>query len=214
MTDVPKKSVKWDFDDDEPLGEGHDGRAKQPSHQQGIDTDVDEIRTTGSRSLPTPDGSSMTYAHFFEQVTGNAPFPYQTRLAEGRWPEVIDIPTGLGKTDAIIVAWLHRLLKGDAATGRRLVYCLPMRVLDSGETTRSSYGRLSIVTHYCSSCSTTTTLPRSSRLGTAGADSTTGRESARRRIRKRGSCSRRARVIRRLLRRAPSTPSPRARPTA
>lgn len=71
----------------------------------------------------------MTYADFFSRLTGNQPFPYQARLAEGAWPEIVDVPTGLGKTDAMIVAWLHRLLAGDAATGRRLVYCLPMRVL-------------------------------------------------------------------------------------
>lgn len=71
----------------------------------------------------------MTYADFFEGLTGNRPFPYQVRLGDAEWPEVIDIPTGLGKTAAVIVAWLHRLLEGNAATGRRLVYCLPMRVL-------------------------------------------------------------------------------------
>ncbi len=71
----------------------------------------------------------MNYDEFFAALTDRSAFPYQTRLAAGDWPEVVDVPTGLGKTNAILVAWLYRLLEGDAATGRRLVYCLPMRVL-------------------------------------------------------------------------------------
>ena len=71
----------------------------------------------------------MEYPEFFERLTGHQPHPYQERLAGGAWPEVIDIPTGLGKTDAVVVAWLYRQLAADSDTGRRLVYCLPMRVL-------------------------------------------------------------------------------------
>lgn len=71
----------------------------------------------------------VEYPDFFERVTGHQPHPYQTRLAQGDWPDVIDIPTGLGKTDAVVAAWLHRQLHADSKTGRRLVYCLPMRVL-------------------------------------------------------------------------------------
>lgn len=70
----------------------------------------------------------MEYSQFFTDVTGHAPYPYQSRLATAPLPEILDIPTGLGKTSAVIVAWLWRLLQnGDAP--RRLVYCLPMRVL-------------------------------------------------------------------------------------
>ncbi len=71
----------------------------------------------------------MTYEHFFRALTGYAPFPYQVRLSEGEWPHGLEVPTGLGKTAAVLVAYLYRLLQGDRATGRRLVYCLPMRVL-------------------------------------------------------------------------------------
>lgn len=69
------------------------------------------------------------YTSFFRQLTGYAPFPYQFELSRGAWPEVLDIPTGLGKTAAVIVAWLWKRLGQDAETGRRLVYCLPMRTL-------------------------------------------------------------------------------------
>ncbi len=71
----------------------------------------------------------MEYSSFFNEVTGNDPFPYQKRLGEDAWPELMEIPTGLGKTAAVIVAWLYRRLNGDPETPRRLVYCLPMRVL-------------------------------------------------------------------------------------
>lgn len=71
----------------------------------------------------------MSYRDFFTALTGHPPLPYQERLAEGDWPQVIDVPTGLGKTAAVTVAWLWKRLSEDAHTGRRLIYCLPMRVL-------------------------------------------------------------------------------------
>ena len=86
----------------------------------------------------------MSYTDFFkratrtvEQPNGLKPFPYQCRLAEEPWPELLDVPTGMGKTAAVVLAWLwkrgwregRRELDPDAGTPRRLVYCLPMRVL-------------------------------------------------------------------------------------
>lgn len=69
------------------------------------------------------------YPTFFRALTGHPPYPYQHRLAEGPWPTLLDIPTGVGKTAAVLVAWLWRRLHADPHTGRRLVYCLPMRSL-------------------------------------------------------------------------------------
>ncbi len=57
------------------------------------------------------------------------PYPYQRRLAEKTWPDLLEIPTGLGKTAAIYLAWLFKRINQDKATPRRLVWCLPMRVL-------------------------------------------------------------------------------------
>lgn len=71
----------------------------------------------------------------FRQATGNAtPYPFQEELALGDdLPELLDVPTGLGKTAAAILAWLwrRRFEKEEirSRTPRRLVYCLPMRVL-------------------------------------------------------------------------------------
>ncbi|MFP4200064.1 MAG: DEAD/DEAH box helicase, partial [Clostridia bacterium] len=75
------------------------------------------------------------YSEFFESVTGNEPFPYQRELGEAStWPKVLRVPTGAGKTLAVLCAWLwKRRFNPDPAskrnTPRRLVYCLPMRVL-------------------------------------------------------------------------------------
>jgi len=79
----------------------------------------------------------MAYSDdFFRRATGieNDSYEYQRRLAEeGEMPQLLDIPTGLGKTLAVVVAWLWRRRFASAevraATPRRLVYCLPMRVL-------------------------------------------------------------------------------------
>lgn len=71
----------------------------------------------------------MAYRDFFRQLTGYTPFRYQERLADGPWPELLEVPTGLGKTAAVVIAWLYRRMNGDVHTPARLVYCLPMRVL-------------------------------------------------------------------------------------
>lgn len=86
----------------------------------------------------------MSYAEFFKRATrteeqpgGLKPFPYQCRLGEKPWPELLDVPTGMGKTAAVVLAWLWkrgwrdggREAGPDAGTPRRLVYCLPMREL-------------------------------------------------------------------------------------
>ena len=81
----------------------------------------------------------QTYAEFFHTATRNRPYDWQQRLA--RDPEcrsrLIDIPTGLGKTAGVVLAWLwNRLGKEEGQKPhkgedwpRRLVYCLPMRTL-------------------------------------------------------------------------------------
>ncbi|HWQ19121.1 MAG TPA: CRISPR-associated helicase Cas3' [Methanotrichaceae archaeon] len=74
------------------------------------------------------------FAEFFKKATGNDPYPFQKRFAYESLPELIDIPTGLGKTDCVVLGWLWRRRfdprpEVRAATPRRLVYCLPMRTL-------------------------------------------------------------------------------------
>ncbi len=76
----------------------------------------------------------MIFDRMFETASGSVPFPYQSRLAEAEgWPDLLEAPTGAGKTAAIVLAWLWRRRYAEqnirAETPRRLVYCLPMRVL-------------------------------------------------------------------------------------
>lgn len=88
-----------------------------------------------------------TFDTFFQAATGkDEPYAYQRYLATGSrkgpapsgpFPctsQLINIPTGLGKTAAVALAWLwNRVAHPDAAHRetwpRRLVICLPMRTL-------------------------------------------------------------------------------------
>ncbi len=83
----------------------------------------------------------MIFWDFFRSATktstqpdGRAPYPYQTAFADAETlPELLNVPTGVGKTATAILGWLYR--RREAAieirlkTPRRLVYCLPMRTL-------------------------------------------------------------------------------------
>ncbi|MGE0876371.1 MAG: CRISPR-associated helicase Cas3' [Burkholderiales bacterium] len=64
-------------------------------------------------------------------------FDYQRRLALEPWSDLLSVPTGMGKTAGVILAWLWKRgwrpgqARADVLhqTARRLVWCLPMRVL-------------------------------------------------------------------------------------
>src|SRR5262249_49233750 len=88
----------------------------------------------------------LRFDTFFHQATGNRPYGYQSRLACGPQADpdepktliggiacqsqLINIPTGLGKTAAVVLAWLwNRVHLQKPEWPRRLVYCLPMRTL-------------------------------------------------------------------------------------
>jgi CRISPR-associated endonuclease/helicase Cas3 len=70
------------------------------------------------------------FSAFFSQATGNQPYPYQRGLAEQSiHSRLIHVPTGCGKTAAVVLAWLWQRQENPTTSPRRLVYCLPMRVL-------------------------------------------------------------------------------------
>ncbi|MBX6357318.1 MAG: DEAD/DEAH box helicase, partial [Micromonosporaceae bacterium] len=72
-----------------------------------------------------------SFEDFFRKATdGCEPYGYQARLARDGLPDVVQAPTGSGKT-AIILAWLWRRLCGPDPdrTPRRLIYALPQRSL-------------------------------------------------------------------------------------
>jgi len=66
---------------------------------------------------------------FFAAAAGRSPYRYQVDLALApQPPDVLAVPTGTGKTQALICAWLFHVLVEKTAP-RRLVYALPMRTL-------------------------------------------------------------------------------------
>lgn len=70
----------------------------------------------------------------FKDATRHEPYPYQSRVAKGdALPDLIEAPTGMGKTECAVLAWVWRRRYADQtirdSTSRRLVYCLPMRAL-------------------------------------------------------------------------------------
>src|SRR5438552_12834512 len=57
----------------------------------------------------------MNFGEFFKAATDNEPYDYQCRLAGGDSgcrceSRLINIPTGLGKTAAVVLAWLWNRL--------------------------------------------------------------------------------------------------------
>ena len=97
------------------------------------------------QAVHSPDRLSR-FDRLFTIATGFYPHEYQKRLACGEhrsrgyddWLSddsacesmLIEIPTGFGKTGAVVLAWLwNRVLKHHDDWPRRLVYCLPMRTL-------------------------------------------------------------------------------------
>lgn len=70
------------------------------------------------------------FVELFHKATGHAPYPFQSGFAEANdLPHLLRVPTGAGKTATSVLGWLWRRLHRSETTPRRLVYCLPMRVL-------------------------------------------------------------------------------------
>jgi CRISPR-associated endonuclease/helicase Cas3 len=78
-----------------------------------------------------------SFTKFFRSATrselapkGWDPYPFQARFAEtDGWYHLVRAPTAAGKTATAILGWLWRWHTKKPQTPRRLVYCLPMRVL-------------------------------------------------------------------------------------
>ncbi|MFF3665445.1 type I-G CRISPR-associated helicase/endonuclease Cas3g [Microtetraspora malaysiensis] len=77
--------------------------------------------------------TASDFPAFLREAYGRSPFPWQQRLverllAEGRWPDVVDIPTGLGKTTMIDVAAFVAAARPDCAR-RRLFFVVDRRLV-------------------------------------------------------------------------------------
>lgn len=98
---------------------------------------ISGTRLQGSVSGVTPTIASMDIDELYRTASGDPterPFQYQRRLALEGLPELLDIPTGCGKTKAMLLAWLYRLIfhpdeSVRASTPTRLIWCLPLRTL-------------------------------------------------------------------------------------
>ena len=80
--------------------------------------------------------SDLTPADFdvyFKAVHGHEPYPWQSRLtrqvlAEEKWPTVIDLPTGTGKT-AVLDTAIFALAARPAVFPRRIVFVIDRRIV-------------------------------------------------------------------------------------
>ena len=77
-------------------------------------------------------GASMptTFESFFNELTeGFDPYEWQKQIARVGLPDVLPVPTGLGKTEGVVIAWAWRRLLVRTDEPMHLVFCLPMRSL-------------------------------------------------------------------------------------
>lgn len=75
-----------------------------------------------------------TFDEMFAICTGTPPYDFQRAFALApTLPDLLEAPTGSGKTATAVLGWLWRRKHGSpeqrAEAGRRLVFCLPMRTL-------------------------------------------------------------------------------------
>lgn len=89
------------------------------------------------------DGREDSFREFFRDATGFAPYAWQLQVAVDGLPDVLPVPTGLGKTE-VALAWAWRLLVDNKPEPLHLVTCLPMRSLVTQTLQRLTtyFGRL------------------------------------------------------------------------
>ncbi|MFI7610678.1 type I-U CRISPR-associated helicase/endonuclease Cas3 [Nonomuraea terrae] len=77
--------------------------------------------------------TAADFSAFLWETHGRRPFPWQQRLVErvltdGRWPDVLDVPTGLGKTTMIDIA-VFAAAAGVECARRRLFFVVDRRLV-------------------------------------------------------------------------------------
>lgn len=75
----------------------------------------------------------LSFDHFFEEVWGYPPHPWQSalarRVAERGWPDTLDLPTGSGKTAVLDIALHHLIVDGGRTAPRRILMVVDRRVV-------------------------------------------------------------------------------------
>jgi CRISPR-associated endonuclease/helicase Cas3 len=83
-----------------------------------------------------------SYPDFFFRVTNKQLLPYQERYGRNPFsPTLLVIPTGLGKTDAVLMPWLHARATRDCSAPTRLILVLPRQNL-TAQTARNARERV------------------------------------------------------------------------
>jgi CRISPR-associated endonuclease/helicase Cas3 len=79
------------------------------------------------------DLSAADFDEYFRKVHGHEPYPWQSRLTrqvleEDGWPDVIDLPTGVGKTAVLDTAIFALAVRPDISP-RRIVFVIDRRIV-------------------------------------------------------------------------------------
>jgi CRISPR-associated endonuclease/helicase Cas3 len=86
---------------------------------------------TATKQTEVDRPSADDFGRFFHEAHGHSPFPWQEnllrRVAERGWPELVDVPTGLGKTAVLDVAVFLSAMSSEHA--RRRVFLVVDRRL-------------------------------------------------------------------------------------
>jgi CRISPR-associated endonuclease/helicase Cas3 len=90
-----------------------------------------------------------SYPEFFRAVTGNDILPYQEQYGANPFSStLVVVPTGLGKTDTVLLPWLYAVRQADAAVPKRLIVVLPRQNLTS-QTAKNARKRLAAANLSC-----------------------------------------------------------------
>src|SRR5690606_20664017 len=104
---------------------GASGASSVPSSTSGST----RSRAVGTGVAVANDSREDSFRGFFELATnGFAPYGWQLQVAVDGLPDVLPVPTGLGKTE-LALAWAWRLIVDKKPEPLHLVVCLPMRSL-------------------------------------------------------------------------------------
>jgi CRISPR-associated endonuclease/helicase Cas3 len=84
------------------------------------------------------------FQQFFSAATSFGPYVWQIKVAVEGLPEILPVPTGLGKTEGSVLAWGWRRFAHKGGEPLHLVYCLPMRSLvrQTTERLRNCFAKL------------------------------------------------------------------------